>query len=44
MEANGTYRWTPGGDSGKPVDWNKIKKGILLGAVALVVLIGVLQA
>ena len=42
MEANGTYRWTPGGDSGKPVDWNKIKKGILLGAVALVVLIGVL--
>ena len=42
MEMNGTYRWPPQNDKGKPVDWKKLSKRILIGVVALVVLIGIL--
>ena len=42
MEENGTYRWPPQGQKG-PKDWKKLGKMILIGAVALVLLIGVLS-
>ena len=43
MENNGTYRWSANQDGGKSTtDWKKVTKGILIGAVALMLLIAVL--
>ena len=42
MEENGTYRWPPQGQKA-PKDWKKLGKMILIGAVALVVLAGILS-
>ena len=39
MEENGTYRYTPSANSGKPKDWKKLGKTLLIGAVVLVVLV-----
>ncbi len=42
MENNGTYRWSPNQDGGKSTtDWKKVTKGILIGAVALLLVIAV---
>ena len=42
MNVNGTYRWPPQGEK-TPKDWKKLGKMILIGAVALVILVGVLS-
>ena len=39
MENNGTYRWTPNGSDGKPVDWKKLRNLVIIGAVALVLIL-----
>lgn len=39
MEDNGTYRWTPNQNSGKPVNWKKARTLICAVAVVLVLLI-----
>ena len=36
MENNGTYRWTPNQNNGKPTDWKKIRRIVIAAAVALV--------
>lgn len=42
MEENGTYRWPPQGQK-EPKNWKKLGKVMLIGAVALVLLVGVLS-
>ena len=39
MENNGTYRFTPNKDPGKPRDWKKLGRTALIAALALVVLV-----
>ena len=41
MENNGTYRWSPDQGSGKPAQWKKLGRLVLIGLAALVVLIAV---
>ena len=42
MENNGTYRWTPGQNQGKPTDWKKFGRIGMIAAAALLVLTMVL--
>ena len=39
MEMNGSYRWSPGQDAGKPADLKKLGKKILSGLAILLVLV-----
>ena len=39
MENNGTYRWSPNQGQGKPVQWDKLSKIILIAVAAVVVLV-----
>ena len=40
MNENGTYRWVNNNGPKEPVNWKKIKRAVLVAALALVVLIG----
>ena len=40
MQNNGTYRWSPNQSSGQPMDWKKFRKLALIGALVLVLVIG----
>ena len=42
MASNGTYRWPPQNNSGKPVEWKKLLKFSAIALVAIFVLVGVL--
>ena len=39
MENNGTYRWSPNQGQGKPVQWDKLSRIILIAVAAVVVLV-----
>ena len=41
MENDGTYRWMPKKNKGEPIDFKKVGRTILIGALALLVLITV---
>ena len=40
MNGNGTYRWVKDNTPKEPVNWKKIRRAVLIAALALVVLIG----
>ena len=42
MENNGTYRWSPEGGKGNPVNWKKLSTILIVSALAIFVLVAVL--